>query len=197
MKINEKSLRKFGISSASPKAVSLIEQSLQNFVQNSVKRAERQAQREGAKYIEAQHVQQVFQQKQFGGAETTMPLEYYGVDSKHYFDDAPMGTDMSVSDSLIRPEFSVNDPAGVIKAAQMGGAVRFAVPFTTIKEALQNARTELAIREKAKKLIQEKFEQHFGKVLQKAIQRSDKQHLSHTQLEQVLNQKKFQKLFKQ
>lgn len=186
------SVKNHGFEGLNEQAHNLIEKSLKNFVSLQVEKAQKIAQKEGKNVIEEKHVQQVGQKKQRGGAETTLPLEYFGVDSKHYFENAPLGTDMGVTASTIRPAFVVNDPAGVIKG---GGNNKFNVPFTAVQSVCKQQNVQ--IRNQAQKLIQQKFESVFGEVVSKTAKKFGNNQLKGSELEQVLQQHKYQKLFKQ
>ncbi|MFO0006281.1 MAG: hypothetical protein ACK559_34680, partial [bacterium] len=102
--------------------------------------------------------------KQRGGAETTLPLEYFGVKTGHYFENAPQGTDMSVTESMIRPALSVVD---LQKTIEGGGAKKqFAVPAISVKRACEAVGiTTTAAQQRA---IKSKFENVMHDILRKA-----------------------------
>lgn len=182
------SAKKFGYEGLNDHAQDVIETSLRNFVFANIEKAEQQARRDGKLVIEEKHVL-----KQRGGAETTLPLEYFGVNSKHYFDNIPDASDMLVSNSTIRPAMLINDPSMVFK----GGAAdnKFHVPFIAVKQLCQNQ--SLRVNQEAQKAIQQKFESLFGEVVSKTARKYNSNLLKGSDLTQVLQQRKYQKLFKQ
>lgn len=222
--INEKtlntSLKKIGFEKVDDKAHKLMNSCLHNFTLNVLDKAVRVAKKENSKVIAAKHVVVVLDGKksQAGGAETTMPLEYFGVRTNFYSENAPKGYDMSVSESAIRPAFSVNDPKGFFLEkyssteglysdmnpdkgqfmAQEGGA-QFSVPLSAVQEAcklyMEEQNNEVKVNSTAQKALKQKFENVFSEVLNKAAKK-DTSKLSASVLESILQQRKFQKLFK-
>ena len=184
------SLSKYGFSGHNEQAHRVIDDSLDNFINKSLKKASKQAAKEGAQSVSVKHLQQ-----QRGGAETTLPLEYFGVDSKHYHDNAPQGTNMAVTNSLIRPAFAVNDPMGLIAGGGARTQAQFSVPLTAVKQVCQ--KQGVAVSGAAQKVLQQKFDSEFSQVLAKVSKKFGSEQLKGADLEQVLKQKKFQKLFKQ
>ena len=185
-------LSKYGFSGHNEQAHRVIDDSLDNFINKSLKKASRLAVKEGARSVSEKHL---LQQQQRGGAETTMPLEYFGVDSKHYHDNAPQGTNMAVTNSLIRPAFAVNDPMGLIAGGGARTQAQFSVPLTAVKQVCQ--KQGVAVSGAAQKVLQQKFDSEFSQVLAKVSKKFGSEQLKGADLEQVLKQKKFQKLFKQ
>lgn len=185
------SLKTFGFTSHQSKVESSINHSLENFVRSTIEKAHKIAQKEGKQQVSEDHINAVFLKRQRGGAETTLPLEYFGVDSKHYFENTPKGADMSVTDINIRPAFVVNDPSGVIKSG--GGKQKFHVALSSVKAASRSSE----LKQGAQKALQQKFEERFGEVMAKVQKKSSTAHLSVESLEEVLSQRQYQKLFKQ
>lgn len=186
------SMKRLGFASFDSRVHNLIESCLVNFSAGVVSKASRLAQRSGSSSVEDDHVLQVVQsRRQNGGAETTLPLEYFGVRTSHYSENAPIGTDMAVTNANIRPAFLVKDPQGVIK----GGGVSFSVPFTSVKQAV--SKWGVQVRVSAQKLIQQKFESELSTILSKAKKFERGDHLTTSALEKILAQRQYQKLFKQ
>jgi len=128
---------------------------------------------------------------QSGGAETTLPLEYFGVKTGHYFDDARPGVDMAVTDTTIRPAFAVVDPQNTITTG--GGAEnKFVIPAISIKRACAG----LNVSNEQQRAMKVKFENVMQDVLRKAGKKNTGDHLSLTSVQAVLEQKQYQKLFK-
>lgn len=185
------SMKSVGFTSFDSRVHSLIESCLVNFSASVVSKASKLAQRSGSASVNEDHVMHVMQGKsQNGGAETTFPLEYFGVRTNHYSENAPVGTNMSVTDTDIRPAFVVQDPQRIIK----GGGVAFSVPFTSVKQAV--TKFGVQVRVSAQKLIQQKFERELSTVLSKAKKLEKSEHLTSSALEKVLAQRQYQKLFK-
>lgn len=191
------SMKKMGFTTFDQRVHNLVESSLTRYSAVVLTKATRVAKREGSTVVEAEHVLQALSSKvQRGGAETTLPMEYFGVRTNHYSENAPVGADMSVTATNIRPAFVVKDLQGVIKE---GGGGRFSVPFTSVKEAVSKYQTttSVQVRNQAQKLVQQKFEMEFNNVLSKARKLQKNEHLATSTLEKVLSQRQYQKLFKQ
>ena len=173
--INDKSiksiLKQFGYNSYDSKINELINKCLYSFVQKEVSSIKK---------------------KQRGGAETTLPLEYFGVKTENYFDNAPEGTSMSVTDSMIRPAFSVVDLQNTIE----GGSAKkqFTVPAISVKRACEAVNVTTTVAQQ--RIIKSKFENVMHDVVRKASKKNIGDYLSLTSLQTVLEQKQYQKLFK-
>ena len=163
------SLKQFGYNSYDSKVNELMNKCLYSFVQNEVSS----------------------KKKQRGGAETTLPLEYFGVKTGHYFENAPQGTNMSVTDSAIRPAFSVVDLQNTIKD---GGGKTFAVPAISVKRACEAVGTTTTAAQQ--RAIKSKFENVMRDVIRKVSKKNTGDHLSLTSLQTVLEQRQYQKVFK-
>ena len=176
--INERniksSLKQFGYNSYDPAINEVINKCLYSFVQN-----------------ENTSMQQA-RKRQQGGAETTLPLEYFGVKTGHYFDNAAPGTNMSVTDSAIRPAFSVVDLQNTIKDG--GAKSNFTVPAISVKRACEAVGGTTAAAQQ--RTIKSKFENVLQEVIRKASKKNTSDHLSLTFLQAVLEQRQYQKLFK-
>jgi hypothetical protein len=160
------SLKQFGHNSYDSKINEVINKCLYSFVQN-----------ENSK-------------KQRGGAETTLPLEYFGVKTGHYFENPPQGTNMAVTDSMIRPALSVVDLQNTIE----GGSKKFAVPAISVKRACEAVGKKTTAAQQ--RVIKSKFENVLQDVIRKASKKNTGDHLSLTSLQAVLEQRQYQKLFK-
>lgn len=139
------------------------------------------------------------QKHQRGGAETTMPLEYYGVDSGHYYDNPEGGIDMSVTNDYIRPSMHVNDPAGVIESYELvgGNRVRFCLPKSASSK-LSGLYENVKIQTKAREFMVKKFENDFSELMSKVKKVSGKDRYLHTEvIDKILSQRKYSKLFKE
>lgn len=164
------SLKQFGYNSYDSTINGVINKCLYSFVQNEVSS----------------------KKKQRGGAETTLPLEYFGVKTGHYFDNAPKGTDMAVTDSTIRPAFAVADLQNTIKDG--GAAKKFAVPAISVKRACEAVGGTIAAAQQ--RAIKSKFENVMNDIIRKANKKQSGDHLSSTSLQAILEQRQYQKLFK-
>ena len=172
--INERniksSLKQFGYNSFDSTVTGVINKCLYSFVQNEVSNKKRQR----------------------GGAATTLPLEYFGVKTGHYFENAPEGTNMSVTDSAIRPAFSVVDLQNTIKDG--GAKSNFTVPAISVKRACEAV--GISINGAQQRTIKSKFENVMHDVIRKASKKNTSDYLSLTSLQAVLEQRQYQKLFK-
>ena len=164
------SLKNMGFASYDAGVGAEMNRSLQAFVKNQSQKLSKQLQR--------------------GGAETTLPLEYFGVKTNHYFEDAPRGVDMTVSDSTIRPAFSIVDPNNTIKDG--GAAASFSIPAVSIKRATAN----MGVSPKMQQIMKSKFENTMQQVLRKAGKKSNNKHLYLQDLKDILSQRQYQTLFK-
>lgn len=185
-------VRRCGFQEMDNMAHAIVEESLKNFVAKTLQRAQKASSKEGKQVVEEKHIQGVFQGRkahQSGGAETTLPLEYFGVNSKNYFQDAPQGANMQVTGSTVRPAFLVSNPS-----FKGGASHEFKVSSASVKGIV--AKQGVQVRQAAQKLMQQKFEESFEQVLSKVAKKFGKTELQGSQLQEVLNQKKFQKLFK-
>lgn len=120
------------------------------------------------------------------GGRVLMPAEYYGVETDHYVADADPGTDMSVTEALIRPAFA---------AMLQGGAGVFTVPLRSVKnivlDVVASTKHDVQIKQKAFVDIQRSFETKFGEVM-KSLKRTVKgEEVVKDDLMTVLKMKKF------
>jgi hypothetical protein len=119
-------------------------------------------------------------QKAQTGGRVVLPSEYFGVDSGKYSVDASPGTDMSVTDSLIRPAVVTSDPSGAIVG---GGQRKFEISARSVSEILKNNNCKLCASHK--KSIKEDFESKLTSALQKASKKGG-EHLSLSTLKKLL-----------
>lgn len=131
------------------------------------------------------------------GGRVAMPLEYFGGETSSYTS-SPKFTDISSTNSWIRPSLSLNDPSGFLGTQKaldpfVGGAAPcFQVPKSSCKEALAHLDIE-----HSKHLVEEsklKFEKLMTKVFNK-VRKSSKlsSTLKESELKSVLNQQSYKK----
>lgn len=193
-------MRKYGFQSVSPDVSEVMNASLDNFLENTFTKAKKIAKNQN---MNEQHIIKALGfSKQTGGAETTMPLEYYGIDSKHYYETPELGVDTSVTNDFIRPAMAVNDPSNIFETTFMTGgrcSCKDESKFSLSKSAMSKACSQYgaAIPSKMKKLLEKKFEMEFDKVMSKVQkQKHISSHLSGGSIDKVLSQRNFSKLFK-
>lgn len=190
--ITEKSikpnLKKFGFSSYDAEVLVTLNDALLKFAKNRMGQV---LKKHNIDVIEVQHV---VAQK---GGRTVLPSEYFGIESGSYFDSLKHnGTDMSVTNAMIRPTILTNDLSGVITG---GAARRFVVSKSVFTNVLNEAKValskEVAIKSKAALQLKEEAENKLSEVLDKACSKAKKtSHLSHDLLNKVLAQKKYDNL---
>jgi len=126
---------------------------------------------------------------------TVLPSEYYGVNSGSYFENLKglnIGTNMNVTNSMIRPAILTHDISGSIK----GGAVKqFSISKSAFKNALNEARIKyqnnISIPQETVLELQHKFEQLMTEVLLKTEKKSGNQNLQSSHLHEILQQRKY------
>lgn len=189
--LTDKSIRsnmnKFGFKTYDANVIALVNQYLQNYTKNTISRAARR--NKDVDVLEASHVIQA-------GGRIVMPSEYFGVESGSYFSELKNnGTDMSVTNSMIRPAVVTYDLSGAIKS---GGADR---QFNVSQKALQGAISEakvalqrnLRLRSDANIAMRQGFQNIMTEILQKAGKHigSNNHHLSETVLRKIAGQRKY------
>lgn len=141
------------------------------------------------------------QQRQCGGSgahgHTVFQSEYFGVNSGNFFEKlqaSEFGTNMDVTNSMIRPAILTHDLSGAIK----GGASskQFSVSKSAFKNALNEARNKyqnnISIPQETIGALQNKFEQLMSEILSKAQKKTEGEQLQHNQLQEILQQRKYQ-----
>ena len=219
-------VRKYGFVEATEKAESVIDKSLYTLMRNVLSKAKSFAEKDNMRYIGIEHIEKAFgsskRLKQRGGAETTMPLEYFGVRTNHYVND-PQGLDMTVSDSFIRPPHMVNDPSMIIQepvsflkntdiavngfdtdrslsfgmvSQQNGGSMvenTFKVPKSMISQ--QCREHDLKVRPDAMRFMKEKIENTFHGLMSKVSKVAKGDNILHDNyIENILGQRKYKLL---
>ena len=180
-------LKKFGITSYDPSVLNLINQYLHNYTQNTIAKATKQ--NKNLSSLEAQHILQA-------GGRTVLPSEYFGVESGSYFNSLKShGTDMAVTENIIRPTVATYDLSGAIKS---GGANK---QFTLSKKALQYAISEakvslqrdIRVRSTASLALQQGFQSIMSEILQKSCSQKVCQHghLTESALKKIAGKRKY------
>ena len=141
------------------------------------------------------------QESQCGGSgahgHTVFQSEYFGVNSGNFFEKlqgSEFGTNMNVTNSMIRPAILTHDLSGAIK----GGSTSkyFSVSKSAFKNALNEARNKyqnnLSIPQETIAALQNKFEKIMTEVLSKVEKKSESEQLQHNQVQEILQQRKYQ-----
>ena len=158
------------------------------------------------------HEQKQQKQKQQQGGRVAFPIEYWGSTTNHYSTDVPKFTDITPTQTHLRPAIPLNDPSGVLGtergmlSGMVGGAKKqnaFQVSKTaheqSVREFLQEKNeTNKSLKLNKKDFVnnsKQKFETVMHKVLSKAAKGDKQHHLSNAAFDKVLEQKQF-KAFK-
>lgn len=175
------SLKNLGFSEVDDKVFASVNELLLKFVTKSLKSKSKSPKSKSAK------------SSQRGGAETTLPLEYFGVDSGHYAENVPQGVNMSVTADNVRPVMGINDPQNLIE--KFGGASKgFFVPKTAVVKAVKEA--NLTASACTVETLKTKFESLFSEILKKAVKDKAAQgHLTASLFSKYVSQKKYTKFF--
>lgn len=173
-------LNKFGFRTYDTEVKEMLETFLVNFLQNKLAK----------------------KQKPTIGGRVVMPSEYFGKSSASYFETvANDGTDMSVTDSVIRPVVETHDISGVIT----GGKVHcFLISLKTFFIALKEAKSRtnsLSKKNSALSGKQEtmKFKEEFEEIMSKMLTQISKKktcHLSTEILRTESNKRQYKTLVK-
>ncbi len=153
-----------------------------------------------------QHKKKQNQQK---GGRVAFPIEYFGSTTNHYSADVPKFTDISSTETHLRPPIPLNDPSGVlgteggVLSGMVGGKKsEFQIAQKTheqsAREFLQEHHDDKKFKVPRKEFFtnsKQKFESLMDTVLTKASKYSKQNHLSAEIFDKVLSQKKF-KAFK-
>lgn len=147
------------------------------------------------------------QSKQHGGR-VAFPIEYFGSTTNHYSTDVPKFTDITPTQTHLRPAIPLNDPTGVlgtesgVTSGMVGGKKQ---SFQVSKNAHEQSVREVLEHHDSSKLkvskkqfnedSKQKFEKVIDNVLSKATKKSKQGHLKSEDFDKVLEQKQF-KVFK-
>lgn len=180
-------MKKFGYKSYDSGVLSLVNQYLENYTKNTLTKAAKQ--NKNALTLEASHVIQA-------GGRIVLPSEYFGVASGSYFGDLKNnGTNMAVTETMIRPVVATYDLSGAIK----GGASDKV--FKMSKKALQNAiseakvslQSDIKVRSDASLAMHHTFQKVMSDILTKTCGKCNN-HLTVDILKQVAGQRKYKAL---
>jgi len=141
------------------------------------------------------------QQRQCGGSgahgHTVFQSEYFGVNSGNFFEKlqgSEFGTNMNVTNSMIRPAILTHDLSGSIKGGS--ASKHFSVSKSAFKNALNEARNKyqnnISIPQETIVNLHNQFEKIITEVLSKAEKKSESEQLQHNQVQEILQQKKYQ-----
>ena len=193
-------LKAYGFESADFEVIDMLNKSFDMFLNKTIEKARRYS-KDGK--IEERHMLKAlgFKNSQKGGAETTMPLEYFGVDSGNYHDNVNMGIDMQVTDNYIRPALNMNDPSNIFEDIKTNGMTGGNIHKISVSKcAFQKACGQCggSIPTKVREHIQRKYENEISDVINKVKKlKTNSLHLSTETLDKVLSQSKYSKLFKE
>ena len=157
-------------------------------------------------------LEQQFKQhkKQQQGGRVAMPIEYFGSTTNHYSTDVPKFTDITPTQTHLRPAIPLNDPTGVlgtehgVTSGMVGGKQEQSFQVSkkaheqSAREFLQENHDTTKFKVNKKQFMhdsKQKFENVIHKVLSKASKTSKQGHLSKEDFDKVLKQKQF-KAFK-
>lgn len=124
------------------------------------------------------------------GGRVSMPLEYFGGNTSSY-SSSPTYTDISSTDSLLRPSIILNDPSGGLATPKaMEGLVGGGTPcFQVTKAACKNAVEQFDIDKQGvdKHRLVEDTKQKFEKLMTKALKNAKRSSKSSTLKEKDLS----------
>jgi hypothetical protein len=180
------SLKKCGFSSYDEDVLVSVNDSLLSYVKNSMKKALKK--NKDVDVLSEQHFQK--------GGRTVFPSEYFGHESGSYFESLNNnGTDMSVTNTMIRPAILTQDLSGAITGGK-SDVKKFKVSNNVIQNAVMEVKTNLskniALKKSAISHLKQDFETKMNEILQKTHAKSESQHLSIDLLKKVLSMKKYQ-----
>jgi len=141
------------------------------------------------------------EQRQCGGSgahgHTVFQSEYFGVNSGNFFEKlqgSEFGTNMNVTNSMIRPAILTHDLSGAIKGGS--SSKYFNVSKSAFKNALNEARNKyqnnVSIPQETVVALHNQFEKLITEVLSKAEKKSESEQLQHNQVQEILQQRKYQ-----
>lgn len=158
-------LKKLGYTEIDPKVPTLINDAAFAFVKKTLEKAMKKAVLKGGR--------------------VTMPSEYYGVPTDHYIDDAK-GTDMSVTETRIRPAF---------EALLTGGGPVFMIGFTSTRnmctEVMNTSSSEVIVRQSAMKKIHYKLIARLSEVMTSITKKHKGITLKASDVSDILKYKKY------
>jgi len=154
-------IRKFGFQSCEQEVTDQLNNFLQNFVQNDLRKVQK-------------------------GGRIVLPSEYFGTASGSYADSVKF-TDASVTDTLVRPAVLTQDLTGAIK----GGAQqsRFNLSKSAFQKALCQVKEDLQLQEKIPKRLAEKVRSQAEEQFTKLFAKVQKQNRNADQLTKAMVQK--------
>lgn len=179
-------MRKYNIHQFDKSVFEKVNQTLFNFAEHVLEKAVKK--NKDVQKLEEKHLQGVLK-----GGRVSMPSEYFGVPSNHYVENAPMGTDMSVTAEVIRPAMDIHGPL-------VGGA-SFTISERAMKAALSEALVKLnanvSIKGSAVLELKKKYEQEMSQVMKSVQKRvGEDKTLTEKCFVDVLNMKKYKTLQK-
>lgn len=150
-------------------------------------------------------IRKLLSKKQRGGNRVSMPLEYFsGTPSGNYSDNNTF-TNVSATNSVIRPSIPLNDPSSVLGTSKAfapfvgGGRPKFEVSDKSIKESIKQLQEERQEQNSHRKQQQEltkhaktKFETLMTDVLSKVSNKANSSTLYKSDLRKELSLKKYQ-----
>ncbi len=188
--LSDKSMRlnmkKFGYKSYDSDVLSLVNQYLQNYTKNILSKAMKQNK---TSTLEAAHIIQA-------GGRIVLPSEYFGVTSGSYFADLKNnGTDMRVTDTMIRPVVATYDLSGAIKggASDKNFKLSKKALLNAITEAKVSLQTDVKLRSDATLAMQQTFQKLMSEILNKTCNKCNN-HLTTETLKKISAQRKYKLL---
>lgn len=161
-------LKPFGFKTFDSEVIELLNKAFKNYIKNTI----------------AKHAKHGGEGEQSGGR-VIMPMEYYGVQTSEYVD-APVYSDMSVSDSWVRPPLEMN------LVGMDGGAAKFVLSLKSVESALEELNLDIYKKNKVAKRLQSKIETMFSEIIKKASKKSqDKSCLLAKDLKAIIDMKKY------
>lgn len=162
-------LKPFGFKTFDPEVIELLNKAFENYIKNTI-----------AKHTK--HTKSGGDEVQSGGR-VIMPMEYYGVQTSEYVE-APTHSDMSVSDTWVRPPLEMN------LVGMAGGAAKFLLSLKSVESALEEH--DIYKKNKVAKHLQSKIETMFSEIINKVSKKSqDKSCLLAKDLKAILDMKKY------
>lgn len=182
------SLKPFGFKTFSSEVIELLNKAFQNYIKNIIDKHAKHDKHDKHDKHAGGNASEATQ----SGGRVIMPMEYYGVQTSAYTEN-PVHSDMSVSDTWVRPPLEMNIAEG---AGMTGGAAKFVLSLKSVESALEelSKKNNLDIYKKNKvvKHLQSKIETLFGEIIKKASKKSqEKSHLHAEDLKNIIDMKKY------